>query len=71
MAHEIQQMAFVGEVPWHGLGNKLTEGQVFTDYGCNRLSTATQNSGVPIKAMPMQCREASMASVGLPKQNGH
>jgi hypothetical protein len=37
----------------------------------SRLSTATQNSVVPIKAMPMQCRETSMASIGLLMQNGH
>lgn len=27
MAHEIEQMAFVGQTPWHGLGNQLTEHQ--------------------------------------------
>ena len=27
MAHQVQQMAFVGRTPWHGLGNKLTEKQ--------------------------------------------
>lgn len=27
MTHEIQQMAFIGESPWHGLGNRLTPHQ--------------------------------------------
>lgn len=27
MAHEVQTMAYVAEIPWHGLGNKLTPKQ--------------------------------------------
>jgi phage/plasmid-like protein (TIGR03299 family) len=27
MAHEVESMAYVREVPWHGLGNKLSVGQ--------------------------------------------
>jgi len=27
MAHQVEQMAYIGDTPWHGLGNQLTQNQ--------------------------------------------
>lgn len=32
MAHEIEQMAYVGAVPWHGLGNVLTQDSTIDEW---------------------------------------
>jgi len=38
MAHLIEQMAYVGATPWHGLGNRLTRKQ--------RLETWQREAGM-------------------------
>jgi len=32
MSHEVQKMAYVGQVPWHGLGNKMAAGSSIQDW---------------------------------------
>ena len=32
MAHEVEQMAYAGAVPWHGLGNKIQEGSTIEEW---------------------------------------
>jgi phage/plasmid-like protein (TIGR03299 family) len=32
MAHEVEQMAYVGQVPWHGLGNNLSPGSSIEEW---------------------------------------
>ena len=47
MSHEIETMAFTGELPWHGLGNEvsntMTSSEMLEASGCNWEVQLTQN----------------------------
>ena len=47
MAHEVETMAFTGELPWHGLGNEvsntMTSSEMLEASGCNWEVQLTQN----------------------------
>jgi len=58
MSHQIESMAYVNQVPWHGLGNRLGEN--------NSIEIWTQQSGLnfEIKETPVRFMTESVGSLG-------
>lgn len=51
MAHEVQQMAYVGETPWHGLGNRLSPNQPLEIWQCEAgMDWRIESSAVHFKS---------------------
>lgn len=59
MAHHIEQMAYIGQTPWHGLGNQLSANQP--------LEVWQQQAGMDweIKASPVQFTDEDNDTSGL------
>jgi phage/plasmid-like protein (TIGR03299 family) len=51
MAHEVEQMAYVGQVPWHGLGNVLQPGATIDEWRKNAGLDWSVNSS-PVQYKP-------------------
>lgn len=51
MAHLVEQMAYVGQTPWHGLGNKLTDGVSIDQWRIEAgLNWSARRAGVQFEA---------------------